>query len=57
MYIAIQAEQQMKLMRLAQRTAALAVGRGIFMLNSKWPLLTDPISVPPLVLSGKVIHS
>jgi len=26
----------------------------MFMLNTKWPLLTEPISVPPLVVDGKV---
>lgn len=50
----MQAEQQAKLGRLAQRTAALSVGRGMFTLNSKWPLLTEPISIPPLVMDGKV---
>lgn len=51
----MKAEQQAKLLRLAQRTAALSVGRGMFMLNSKWPLLTESISVPPLVLDGRVV--
>ena len=45
-------EQQL-LLKLAQRTMALSVGRGIFTLSTARSLLTEAIPIPPLVLAGR----
>jgi anaphase-promoting complex subunit 1 len=47
-------QQQKKLQLLAQRTMAIAVGRGMFTLYTSRPTVTDPLPIPPLNLSGRL---
>ena len=41
-----------RLLQLCQRTMALPVGRGLFTLFSYHPVLTEPLPVPNLNLTG-----
>lgn len=45
---------QMRLWHLAARTTALPVGRGALTLGTSHLLLTEPVPIPKLVLSGRV---
>jgi hypothetical protein len=45
------------LLKMAHRTMALPVGRGIFTLSTARSLLTEAIPIPMLVLSGPVLGS
>ena len=47
-------QQQKKLQQLSQRTMAIPVGRGMFTLFTGRMTISDPLSIPPLCLSGKV---
>jgi anaphase-promoting complex subunit 1 len=47
-------EHQAKLLLLCKRSMALPVGRGMFTLASLYPLLTEPLPIPPLSLAGRV---
>ncbi|KAL6068526.1 Anaphase-promoting complex subunit 1 [Balamuthia mandrillaris] len=50
----IAAAQQKQLLRMAHRTLALAVGRGMFTLSSTSShLLVEPLPIPLIVLDGK----
>ncbi|XP_010768910.1 anaphase-promoting complex subunit 1-like, partial [Notothenia coriiceps] len=46
-------EKENKLLQLCQRTMALPVGRGLFTLFSYHPVLTEPLPVPKLNLTGR----
>nr|XP_022911717.1 anaphase-promoting complex subunit 1 [Onthophagus taurus] len=46
-------EQERHLYALCSRTMALPVGRGIFTLRMASPVITEPLTVPPLCLTGK----
>ncbi|XP_035687108.1 anaphase-promoting complex subunit 1-like isoform X1 [Branchiostoma floridae] len=46
-------EQEMKLLSVCQRTMALPVGRGMFTLCTYHPVLTEPLPIPKLNLTGK----
>uniref|UniRef100_A0A7N0U9Q1 Anaphase-promoting complex subunit 1 n=1 Tax=Kalanchoe fedtschenkoi TaxID=63787 RepID=A0A7N0U9Q1_KALFE len=46
--------QQAQLWQLAQRTTALPVGRGAFTLATTHTLLTETLTVPKLVLAGRL---
>uniref|UniRef100_A0A672FMK0 Anaphase-promoting complex subunit 1 n=1 Tax=Salarias fasciatus TaxID=181472 RepID=A0A672FMK0_SALFA len=46
-------EKENKLLQLCQRTMALPVGRGLFTLFSYQPVLTEPLPVPKLNLTGR----
>lgn len=48
------AAQQQKLLQLSKRTMALGVGRGMITLSTVRPLLTDPVEIPLLTLSGRL---
>lgn len=37
-----------------QRTLAVSVGRGALALGTRWPLVSEPLAVPPLCLAGTV---
>merc|ERR1719333_1872801 len=45
--------KQQRLALLANRQAALAVGRGALVLGAVRPLPTEVLSTPPLVLAGR----
>ena len=45
------------LLKMAHRTMALPVGRGIFTLSTARSLLTEAIPIPMLVLSGSFLGS
>jgi len=51
------AEQLSRLSHLAQRQMASSIGRGMLTIASYSPLLTEPITIPPLILSGKLAQS
>ena len=44
----------MRLWHLASRTTALPMGRGALTLGTSHLLLTEPVPIPRLVLSGRV---
>lgn len=46
--------QQAQLWQLAQRTTALPLGRGAFTLATTFTLLTEALTVPKLVLAGRL---
>ncbi|XP_069035969.1 anaphase-promoting complex subunit 1 [Lepisosteus oculatus] len=46
-------EKENKLLQLCQRTMALPVGRGLFTLFSHHPVLTEPLPIPKLNLTGR----
>ena len=48
------AAQQAKLLQLSKRTMALGVGRGMITMSTVRPLLTDPVEIPLLTLSGRI---
>jgi hypothetical protein len=45
---------QVRLWHLAARTTALPMGRGALTLGTSHLLLTEPVPIPKLVLSGRV---
>lgn len=47
-------EQQVQLLGQIQRSVAQSVGRGMFLFGSVRPVLTMPLPIPPLCLSGKL---
>ncbi|KAI5082089.1 hypothetical protein GOP47_0001832 [Adiantum capillus-veneris] len=48
------AQQQAQLWQLAQRTTSLAFGRGAFTLATMQTLLTEVLSIPKLILAGRL---
>lgn len=50
----IVAQQQAQLWQLAQRTTSLAFGRGAFTLATMRTLLTEVLTIPKLVLAGRL---
>ena len=46
-------EQERALLAMCHRTMALPVGRGALTLHTCSPLVTEPLSIPPLCLTGK----
>jgi len=46
------AEQQAQLLVLASRALALPIGRGALTLGSVVPIATEPLRIPPLLLTG-----
>jgi len=50
----IVAEQQKLLVNTVMRTMTLPLGRGLFMLSTCPPRLTELIPIPPLILDGKI---
>ncbi|BBN07484.1 anaphase-promoting complex subunit 1 [Marchantia polymorpha subsp. ruderalis] len=50
----IVAQQQAQLWQLAQRTTALSFGRGAYTLATSYPLLTETLHIPKLVLAGRL---
>lgn len=47
-------EEEKHLYAICTRTMALPVGRGMFTLRTATPVITEPLSSPPLCLTGKV---
>lgn len=50
-------EQQLQLLALVQRTMALPLGRGMFLYSTARPMLTVPLAIPPLCMTGKLSHT
>ncbi|CAM6122933.1 unnamed protein product [Calypogeia fissa] len=50
----IVAQQQAQLWQLAQRTTSLSFGRGAYTLATSYPLLTETLPIPKLVLAGRL---
>ncbi|CAH0388207.1 unnamed protein product [Bemisia tabaci] len=46
-------EQERHLYALSTRTMALPLARGMFTLHTASPVITEPLSIPPLCLTGK----